>query len=82
MINPPNLINANTSVGSMMSSMVSSSPSLSAAWSYASNKTAGNMQASTWGQSIDLAKLPAWSHEYVMENVLYVTPLSAATQPH
>lgn len=72
-INPPSISNnANTSVASMMSSMVASSPSLAAMYAYTANQTQGNLPASMWGQNIDLAGLPDWSHQYVMENVMYV----------
>ena len=69
-INAPNLANANTSVGMMMSSMVSNNSDLSAMWSYASNMTKGNLQASMWGMNINLANMPTWSHSLVMENVM------------
>ena len=69
-INPPNLINANTSVGMMMPAMVANNSDLSAMWSYASNMTKGNLQASMWGMGIDLANMPDWSHSFVMENVM------------
>lgn len=77
-INPPNLINANTTVGAMMPAMVANNSDLSAMWSYASNMTAGNLQASMWGQNIDLAKMPEWSHQSVMENVMYTQMLFAS----
>ena len=72
MINPPSALNANTSVGMMMPSMVANDSSLAAMWAYTTNKTAGNLAASMWGMGIDLAGLPEWSHQYVMENVMYV----------
>ena len=72
-INPPSVANAQTSVALQMSNLTSSSPDLNAMATYVNSQTVGNLQASTWGQNIDLAGLPDWSHEFVAENVLYVT---------
>ena len=69
-INPPSQANAATSVGMMMPAMVANSSDLSAMYAYTSNMTKGNLQASTWGQNIDLAQMPEGSHQYVMENVM------------
>lgn len=69
-INPPSIFNANTSVGTQMQSLVAASPDLGAMSAYTKNQTTGNLQASTWGQNIDLASMPDWSHQYVAENVL------------
>lgn len=55
-----------------MSTLVSANPDLAAMDSYVNSQTSGNLQASTWGQNIDLAGLPEWSHPYVAENVMYV----------
>ncbi|KAH8099471.1 hypothetical protein BXZ70DRAFT_973798 [Cristinia sonorae] len=76
-INPPSLANANTSVGMQMSSLVSANPDLADMSSYVNKQTSGNLKASTWGQNIDLAGLPDWSHRYVAENVLYARTFMA-----
>lgn len=77
-INPPSIWNADTSVSNMMPAMVANDSSLSAMAAYTNNMTAGNLQASMWGQNIDLGKMPEWSHSYVMENVMYARTLIAA----
>ncbi|GJE87211.1 hypothetical protein PsYK624_032940 [Phanerochaete sordida] len=76
-INPPSVYNAPTSVMNMMPAMVSNSSDLSAMAAYTNNLTMGNMQASMWGQNIDLGQMPDWSHSYVMENVMYARSLFA-----
>ncbi|EKM55394.1 uncharacterized protein PHACADRAFT_255995 [Phanerochaete carnosa HHB-10118-sp] len=77
-INPPSISNnANTSVASMMPAMVANNSDLSAMAAYTNNMTQGNLQASMWGQNIDLAQMPDWSHEYVMQNVMYAQALIA-----
>lgn len=76
-INPPSEANAATSVGMMMPALVANSSTLSAMWAYTSNMTKGNLQASMWGQNINLAQMPTWSHQYVMENVMYAQTLFA-----
>ena len=69
-INPPNQYNAQTSVMNMMPALVSNSSDLAAMAAYTNNMTKGNLQATMWGQNIDLAQMPEWSHSYVMENVM------------
>ncbi|PSR74935.1 hypothetical protein PHLCEN_2v9469 [Hermanssonia centrifuga] len=79
MINPPaGTVTSNSSVGSMMSSMVSNSSDLSAMWSYTNNMTANNSAAASWGSSIDLSSMPTWAHTAVMENVMYGRTFLAA----
>ncbi|CAL1704838.1 unnamed protein product [Somion occarium] len=76
-INPPNAAGANTSVGSMMPSIVSSTPDLSSMYSYTNSKTQGVAGANTWGQNIDVNKMPDWSHQYIAENVMYARTFMA-----
>lgn len=42
------------------------------------NATTGNVLAATWGSNIDMGSLPAWSHEFIAENVLYTRNFLAA----
>lgn len=71
-INPGNVDGAsNTSVASMMPSMLSNSSTLSSMMAYA-NSMNGSDMAMSWGSNIDMSSFPEWSHQYVMENVLYV----------
>lgn len=76
-INPPSAANAATSVMNMMPALVSNSSDLAAMAAYTNNMTQGNLQATMWGQNIDLAQMPEWSHSYVMENVMYARTLFA-----
>jgi len=76
-INPPSVYNAATSVSNMMPAMVSNSSDLAAMAAYTNNMTKGNLPASMWGGNIDLAQMPDWSHQYVMENVMYAQTLFA-----
>ncbi|THH32109.1 hypothetical protein EUX98_g2068 [Antrodiella citrinella] len=78
-INPPNVANngVSTSVASQMSNLTASNPSLSAMNSYVATQTTGNLQASTWGETIDLAGMPDWASPYVAENVLYARTFMA-----
>lgn len=76
-INPGNVDGAsNTSVASMMPSMLSNSSTLSSMMAYA-NSMNGSDMAMSWGSNIDMSSFPEWSHQYVMENVLYARALFA-----
>jgi len=77
-INPPSNFQAPTSIGSSMANMVANSSVLAAAMTYTNNMTNGDDRAATWGNNIDLAQLPAWSHEVVAENTLYTRAFLAA----
>jgi hypothetical protein len=44
---------------------------------YANQKTSGNARAANWGNSIDMGKLPQWSHQSVAENTLWVVMMTA-----
>lgn len=78
MINPPNAAGAATSVQQMMPSLVANSSDMSAMWSYMNNMTTGNLAATQWGNNLDLAKMPEWSHATFMENVMYARTFFAA----
>jgi hypothetical protein len=45
---------------------------------YANQRTVGNTRAANWGNSIDMSKLPTWSHQVVAENTLYTRTFLAA----
>lgn len=77
-INPPNAAGAATSVQQMMPSLVANSSDMSAMWSYMNNMTTGNLAATQWGNNLDLAKMPEWSHATFMENVMYARTFFAA----
>lgn len=80
------MINANTttssssssSVGSMMPSMLSNNSVLSAMYSYQQNVSKGNTAADNWGSSLDMSGMPAWSQQYMMQNVMYTRTFLAA----
>ncbi|KAI1795950.1 hypothetical protein LXA43DRAFT_881153 [Ganoderma leucocontextum] len=70
-INPPSAYMASTSISQTMGSAVSNSSDMAAMMAYTNSLTSGNAKAASWGQNIDLASLPDWSHSLVMENVMY-----------
>lgn len=70
-INPPSSYMASTSIAQTMGSAVSNSSDMAAMMAYTNTLTNGNDKAASWGQNIDLATLPDWSHSLVMENVMY-----------
>lgn len=70
-INPPSAYMASTSIAQTMGSAVSNSSDMAAMMAYTNTLTNGNDKAASWGQNIDLATLPDWSHSFVMENVMY-----------
>jgi len=78
MINPPSAWGASTSVGAQIGNMTSTNSDVAAMVAYTSSKTQGNAVASGWGKNIDLAALPDWAHEAVVENTMYVRTLIAA----
>jgi hypothetical protein len=49
----------------------SQSSDVSAYASYTTKMTANNTKAANWGENIDMASLPTWSHQFVAENVLF-----------
>ncbi|THH12754.1 hypothetical protein EW146_g7399 [Bondarzewia mesenterica] len=70
-INPPNAFGGASSVNAMMPSIASNSSDTSAALSYSNMMTSNSTGASNWGMSMDMSQMPAWSHSYMAENVLY-----------
>ncbi|PIL23917.1 hypothetical protein GSI_13668 [Ganoderma sinense ZZ0214-1] len=70
-INPPSAYMTSTSIAQTMGSAVSNSSDMAAMMAYTNSLTSGNDKAANWGQNIDLATLPDWSHSLVMENVMY-----------
>jgi hypothetical protein len=70
-INPPNAYMSSTSVGMMMPSLAGQYPSTQAAMSYASNVTANQSSAASWGMNIDMSGMPSWSQQYTAENVIF-----------
>ena len=70
-INPPNAYMQPGSVSMMMPSIAGKYPSTQAAMSYASNATANQSYAASWGMNMDMSGMPDWSQQYMAENVLY-----------
>ncbi|TFK54926.1 hypothetical protein OE88DRAFT_1623071 [Heliocybe sulcata] len=80
-INPPMAgASSETSVASMMTSMMANNSDISAMWSYTKNKTAGNPAAAAWGGGADMSNMPSWAQQAMVENVLY-TRLALAANP-
>jgi plastocyanin len=77
-INPPSALSSSTSIFNSMTTLAANNPDLSAMVSYTNQLTASNNKAANWGNSIDLAKLPDWAHQYVAENTLYTRTFLAA----
>jgi hypothetical protein len=77
-INPPNAAGAATSVSSMMPSIAANSSDVMGYSAIVAKATTGNALAATWGSNIDMGSLPAWSHEFIAENVLYTRSFLAA----
>ncbi|KAI5123290.1 hypothetical protein M0805_009311 [Coniferiporia weirii] len=77
-INPPSALTASTSVMSMMPSIANNNSDIAALAAYTQNLTSSSPVASTWGGSIDMANMPAWSYDVVAENVMYSRSFIAA----
>ncbi|KZT11377.1 uncharacterized protein LAESUDRAFT_643145 [Laetiporus sulphureus 93-53] len=76
-INPPSVENnANTSVATMMSSMLANSSTLAAM--YAASNIQNNSAAASWGDNMDMGAMPEWSQSLFAENVLYTRAFLAA----
>lgn len=69
-VNPPNSLGSPMSVAGQMNTMSQADPNVAAMASYTKSKTEGTSAAS-WGNNINLADMPDWSHKLVMENVMY-----------
>jgi len=70
-INPPSVYNNPSSASMMMPSLAGQYPSTQAGMSYASNITANQSAAATWGGNIDMNGVPSWAQSYMAENILY-----------
>lgn len=77
-INPPSALSSSTSILNAMPGMASSNADVRAMVTYANQKTRGNTRAANWGNSIDMGRLPQWSHQSVAENTLYTRTFLAA----
>jgi plastocyanin len=71
-INPRTNFGAATSVGLMAPELAAKDADLQALWDSTSKATEGNYKASAWGSNFDSKDMPDWSHEYLVENTLYV----------
>jgi hypothetical protein len=70
-INPPNAFGQPGSAAMMMPSLASQYPSTQAAMQYASNCTASQPMAASWGTSMDMSNMPSWAQSYAAENIMY-----------
>ncbi|PIL33091.1 hypothetical protein GSI_04540 [Ganoderma sinense ZZ0214-1] len=70
-VNPPSGYMLSTFAAQTMGFAFSNSPDKTAMAAYTNTLTSSNDKAATWGQNIDLAALPGWSHALVMENIMY-----------
>jgi hypothetical protein len=76
-INPPNAFQAPSSVSRMIPTLAANNSDIMAYASYSEAQT-GKTSAGKWGNNIDMATLPEWSHQYVAENVMYTRNFLAA----
>jgi len=79
-VNPPNaspVAAATTTVAQMMPVWTANSTTLASMLMYTNNMTMGT-SAYTWGDSIDVANIPTWSHEELATNVMYTRLMFAA----
>jgi hypothetical protein len=74
-INPPSALDAPTSVAGMMPAVMAndSTGNMATYAAYTANQTAasGSKTASNWGANIDMANMPSWAYEAVVENVMF-----------
>lgn len=70
-INPTTNFAASTSVSLQMREIGANNSDVQGYAAYTTKQTAKSPQAAKWGGNIDMAALPAWSHSFVAENVLY-----------
>lgn len=74
-INPPMSVGSESSVNSMMSSMVSNDSSLSAMWAYMNSinqQYNASSQAMNWGMNYNVSAIPSWAQSDMMANIMYV----------
>ncbi|KLO06606.1 hypothetical protein SCHPADRAFT_837858 [Schizopora paradoxa] len=76
-INPPNAIDSNMSVGSMMPTLVSNDSTTSAMNSYMQTVGQGS-SAENWGSSIDMSNMPSEAYSLIAQNVIYTRTFLAA----
>jgi plastocyanin len=76
-INPPNAYQQPSSASMMMPSLAGQYPSTQAGMSYATNVTASQPAAATWGDNIDLSGVPQWAQSYTAENILFTRAFAA-----
>jgi len=77
-INPPNALGSPSSAASMMSSLAINDSAIGNYATYTNSQTESNQAAAAWGSSMDMSSLPAWSHSYVAENIMYTRNFLAA----
>ncbi|KAI0646976.1 hypothetical protein C8Q79DRAFT_957243 [Trametes meyenii] len=80
MINPPSVYNAPSSVSQMMGGAVSNSSDMAAMMAYTNKMTNGSDKAANWGANIDMAKIPDWAHQSLLENVMYTRAFLGANR--
>jgi plastocyanin len=76
-VNPPNAIDATTSVDMMASEMAKNDSDIAAMWSYMKNATKGNDAAAKWGGSFDMKGMDSSSQSEMVMNVMYTRSLLA-----
>lgn len=69
-INPPSAFQAPTSVSGMMSSVMANNSNVATYAAYTANATA-NSKGANWGANIDMASMPSWAYDAVVENVMF-----------
>jgi len=79
-INPPNAFGTPSSFSNMMQGLGTNNSDVGTYTSITQQNCANNTGAAQWGGNMDLATLPAWSHSFVAENILY-TRNFLATNP-
>jgi plastocyanin len=77
-INPPSAITSSGSVLNSLGNLSTQNPDVSAMVAFTNQKTAGNVRAANWGNSIDMTDLPTWAHQHIAENTLYTRTFLAA----
>src|SRR5882762_4651903 len=76
--NAPSAPGGMMSAGSMIPQMAANDSNVAAAYNYTQSMTANNTGAANWGSTIDMSVMPAWSHSFVAENIMYTRSFLAA----
>jgi len=76
-INPPSAYMQASSASMMMPSLAGQYPSTQAAMTYASNVTASQPAAASWGGNINMSGMPDWAQSYAAENILFTQSVLA-----